>query len=139
MSQIIKNSITTPDGTELISRHRHDFVSHVDKNGGEYYIDGGNEYLRRGFPADKESYKENSVYLEDVSLDEAANIATWGTYGKNGKGPLKYKPISSLETEHLEIILDKCNPVGYLREIMEWELGKRTYEKKEEEIESYEE
>ena len=32
MRKLIKNSIRTPDGTVLTSRHRHDFKSHKDKN-----------------------------------------------------------------------------------------------------------
>lgn len=30
---IIQNAIRTPDGTFLVSKHRHDFVSYKDKNG----------------------------------------------------------------------------------------------------------
>jgi hypothetical protein len=30
----------------------------------------------------------------------------WGTYGKDGKGPLKYIPLCELETDHIEAILE---------------------------------
>jgi len=38
--------LTTPDGTVLISHHRHDFRTHTDKNGKFYFIDGGSDYTR---------------------------------------------------------------------------------------------
>ena len=31
----------TPDGTILESKHRHDYVTHLDANGNEYMLDGG--------------------------------------------------------------------------------------------------
>ena len=46
-SQIVCNRIITPDGTVLQSHHRHDYVSYIDKNGLEYMVDGGHDYLRR--------------------------------------------------------------------------------------------
>ena len=45
--QIVLNSIMTPDGTVLISHHRHDYVTHLDKNGELYLVDGGTDYLKR--------------------------------------------------------------------------------------------
>lgn len=47
MRTILRNSMLTPDGTHLISRHRHDYVTHEDKNGEHYMADGRNDYLRR--------------------------------------------------------------------------------------------
>jgi hypothetical protein len=46
-SNLIINSIITPDGTVLESRHKHDFNSYKDKNGLTFSVDGGNAYLRR--------------------------------------------------------------------------------------------
>lgn len=39
------------------------------------------------------------------SLNDAKKIATWGTYGKDGKGPLKIKKLKNLKTDHLQAIL----------------------------------
>jgi hypothetical protein len=61
MTKIILNSIRTPDGTVLISKYRNDRVSHKDKNGLLYVIDGGNDYLRRltsGFYEDLSKYAD---------------------------------------------------------------------------------
>lgn len=103
MSKIIKNSIITPDGTELVSTHRHDYVSHIDKNGNTYAVDGGNEYLRRSF--DKADFIENSVYIED-DISNIRDVFMWATYGKDGKQPLKYKKLSELEHDHILAIID---------------------------------
>lgn len=60
---IIKNSIRTPDGTILISKHRHDYVGYTDKNGQYYAVDGGLSYLKRNF--DKSDYEELSLYDDE--------------------------------------------------------------------------
>ena len=46
--KLLVNMIETPDGTLLQSKSRYDFVAHKDKNGSEYFVDGGLSYLRRG-------------------------------------------------------------------------------------------
>src|SRR5689334_8761224 len=43
---IIHRALITPDGTHLVSHWRHDFVSHTDKNGKLYFLDGGLNYPR---------------------------------------------------------------------------------------------
>ena len=61
MSTLVYNAIRTPDGTVLESRHRHDHVEYIDKNGKEYMVDGGLEYIRRNVHEDA-PYEELSVY-----------------------------------------------------------------------------
>lgn len=34
--KLLANRIITPDGTMLQSKHRHDYVTHIDANGKEY-------------------------------------------------------------------------------------------------------
>ena len=43
---ILSNRMRTPDGTILESKHRHDYVTHLDANGREYMLDGGLDYVR---------------------------------------------------------------------------------------------
>jgi len=45
--RILVNKIITPDGTELISHHRHDYRSYVDESRLSFSVDGGSSYLRR--------------------------------------------------------------------------------------------
>lgn len=98
MSKIILNSIRTPDGTVLISRHVHDYVEYVDSVSGELYmIDGGNEYLRRSI---------NKIPFEELSLDENSpfelirEVYCRGTFDKDRKRI--WVPMSQMSNEHLK-------------------------------------
>jgi hypothetical protein len=66
---IVLNSIRTPDGTLLVSRHEHDFVRYTDRNGLKYAIDGGNEILRRMCAG---PYEELSEYAPECLAEKAA-------------------------------------------------------------------
>ena len=103
-ARIVSNRIRTPDGTVLESRHRHDYVTYVDKNGKEYMVDGGLEYLRRNVHDDA-PYEELSVY-DDAPYALVREVFKWGTRGKDGKQPLTYVPLKDLTNEHIEAILD---------------------------------
>ena len=102
--QILVNCIQTPDGTKLYSRHRHDYVTYIDKNDKEYMVDGGLDYLRRNIHDDA-PFTELSLY-EDDAFDILRNEFAWGTRGKDGRQPLTYKMLSSLENDHIQAILD---------------------------------
>lgn len=74
--RIILNSIKTPDGTILVSRHRHDYVTYTDESRLEFSVDGGNEYLKRsvgfnpkyaGLSEEEISYIKNSGIVYDPS------------------------------------------------------------------------
>jgi hypothetical protein len=103
-ARIISNRIRTPDGTILESRHRHDYVTYVDKNGKEYMVDGGLEYLRRNVHDDA-PYEELSVY-DDAPYALIREAFKWGTRGKGGKQPLTFVPLKDLTSEHIEAILE---------------------------------
>lgn len=101
--KIICNQMITPDGTVLISHHRHDFVQHVDTLTGETYMnDGGTDYLRRS---------QNEVPAEDFtiwstdSFERKRLYARWGTRGKNGDQPLRWIPVASMTNEHLLAVI----------------------------------
>ena len=101
--QIIRNSLRTPDGTVLVSKHVHDFVKHKDKLlDTEVGIDGGLAYLRRigslAFCVDL------SVTTKDDFL-VVREAFTWGSYGKDGKQPRTEIKLKDMTTEHIRAIL----------------------------------
>jgi len=101
--RLIYSAIRTPDGTVLESRHRHDFVTHLDKNGETYMLDGGCEdYVRRSI---------NIVEAEDLSLyDDAPHevireYLSRGGRGVNGDEPLKYVILKDINDGWLDAII----------------------------------
>lgn len=104
MKQILANKIRTPDGTILQSFNRHDYKTHLDTVSNEtYMVDGGLDYLRRNKAATP--YEELSVW-DDSPFEEIRENFCWGTRGKDGKQPLTYKPLSTLDTDHIKAIID---------------------------------
>ena len=104
MKKIVANRIRTPDGTMLQSFYTHDYRVHVDKNGFEYSVDGGLEYLRRTTHPSA-PYTELSVYADDP-FDLIRLAFCWGTRGKDGKQPLKWVALCNLDTDHIEAIME---------------------------------
>jgi len=125
MRNIVLNRIRTPDGTVLTSRHRHDYVRHLDKNGLEYSVDGGLDYLSRGFDRD-DPHEELSVYADD-SFDLVRTSLAWRTRGLSGDQPVRWVTLDKLETEHIQDILRTKRQIpGYIREIFEREISYRS-------------
>jgi hypothetical protein len=98
--RIILNSIKTPDGTVLISRHQHDYVTYLDNNGLVYMVDGGNEYLRRN-THEAAPYEELSIY-SDAPFKEIRKHYSRGGRGKDGKQPLTFVALKDMSDEWLE-------------------------------------
>ena len=105
--RIIYNAIRTPDGTIIESRHRHDYVTHTDKNGKEYMIDGGLDYIRSSANGDEEYL---TVRIDD-GHDKVREACKWGTYGINGDQPLSYKKLCDMDTAHIEAVLETQNRI----------------------------
>ena len=123
MRTLLVNAIITPDGTRLVSRHRHDYQTHVDANGEEYMIDGGLDYVHRSI--NKEPAIDAFVYTDD-GHDVIREQFLWGTYGKNGDQPLQMKPLKSLDKEHIEAILKtQTHLKDHIRKVFEDELEYR--------------
>jgi len=102
MSKLLYNAMRTPDGTIIESRHRHDYVTHLDANGKEYMVDGGLDYVRCSVHDDQ---VDLCVY-DDDSHSLIRKTLAWGTYGKNGDLPLTYILLKDMETDHIQACLD---------------------------------
>ena len=123
MSNLIKNSIRTPDGTVLRSRGVHDFASHFDEVSNEtYFTDGGLDYIRRSVntvPA-----VELDVY-DDSPHDLIRQEFDWGSYGKYGDQPLRYIRLCDMEEDHINAIL-RTQPINdKTRKLFQTELNYR--------------
>ena len=120
MSLILKNSIRTPDGTVLESWHRHDFVSHTDANGKNYFVDGGRDYLRRSANGDEECL---SIMADADDHEFCRQHFMWGTYGKDGKQPFHRVALADMSTEHVKAVLRTQTQISYdVRRLFENEL-----------------
>lgn len=127
---IILNSIITPDGTQLISHHTHDYVEYIDTvDGLTYMVDGGRDYLRRRGQerkwAHERGYHEASVWSDD-NFETIRNSLYWGTYGKCGTQPLQYVLLKDMTTDHIKAILATQPENRYTRFFYE-ELGYRNF------------
>ena len=126
---IIQNAIKItenhPDEFFLVSTHVHDFKLYTFKNSHTVFVDGGNEYIRRGgtvlgasdFGETKGStvigkYTGYGTDWVEWCLDDTEPFYTvkdrllWGTRGKDGKQPLKYVRLATCDVDHLQAILD---------------------------------
>ena len=119
---ILRNSIRTPDGTELVSRHRHDHVEYTDANGKTYAVDGGTDYLRRQGHGDE---VDTSIVVDNPTDPLVREHLMWGTYGVDGSEPLKWVLLKEMDTDHIRAVL-LTQPLGeFHREAMEHELKLR--------------
>ncbi len=128
--RILLNRIRTPDKTVLTSFHRHDYVTHLDKNGETYMVDGGSGngcYLRRSLNIIP--YEELSVHDDGTHETRRENLH-WGVnYTKEmARSPqTEYRPIKDLSTGHIEAILHNYGEVisEFYKEVFIQELSYR--------------
>ena len=118
--KVILNSIQTPDGTILTSRHRHDYKEYQDKNGKFYMVDGGHEYSRT-IEHEDAPYTDLRVY-EDDPFEKVRDAMEWGTYGKKGDKPLHYKKLKDMSNAHIEAIIMEGHGSQWVRDLMRKEL-----------------
>lgn len=104
--RLILSRIQTPDGTILTSYHVHDYVTHLDKNGEEYMLDGGNEYQR--YNICKTPHKDLSIW-SDAPYEVIRENYHRGGRGKNGDEPLKWVPMSKMSDAWLEASISYNN------------------------------
>lgn len=101
--QLLVNMWQTPDKTILHSKHRHDFVCHEDKNGKQFCVDGGNNYVR--LLGDFKDLKDLCIYSDDdFSLIREHFMR--GGRGKDGTESLKWVPLKDVNDEWLDAIID---------------------------------
>lgn len=124
--EILASMLITPDGTRLQSFHRHDYKTYTDKNGKEYMLDGGLDYVRCSANGDE---KLLTVTTSDPFEIQREHVS-WGTRGKDGKQPLKHVPVNELETNHIKVILETQHHIyPRFRKLLETELAyRRQYE-----------
>lgn len=98
--EIILNQIKTPDGTILMSMHRHDYVTHDDANGLTYMVDGGSEYLRR------------NIHKTELTLLNRIVIKIKSMFGIKWNDPLEYTELSIFSDAPFEVIREKFHRGG---------------------------
>ena len=102
--QLIVNAFQTPDGTIIESRHRHDYVTHLDKNGLEYMTDGGTDYVRCS--VNPTSPAKSLCVYEDDDFELIRTSFKRGSRGINGDEPLTYVPLSEMNDNWLQATID---------------------------------
>ena len=124
MTQIVANRLKTPDGTILHSMHRHDYVTHIDANGEEYMLDGGNDYIRTNVNIVAGEYL--TVYTDD-NHSVIREVFTWGTRGPRGDQPIRRIYLKNMDIDHINAILETQTHIpDWVRTIFENELKYRT-------------
>lgn len=96
VADIISRKIMTPDGTILETINKHDYVSHLDKNGECYIIDGG-----------KHSFKSsiNIIQPFDLSIYECSPHIVIREHFKWTTLDNKILKLSEMEIDHIINIL----------------------------------
>lgn len=113
MRQIIRNAIRCPDGTVLKSKHRHDYVSHEQKDGRTYSVDGGTAYQKIGY-TDKE-YENLIVYVDD-DISIVREYFMWLRQLDKDGVPLDVPELVYLKDitdEHLDVLI-QWTSTGYV-------------------------
>jgi hypothetical protein len=114
MHNIIYSALQTPDGTIIESKYRHDYVTHLDKNGKEYMLDGGRDYLRCTIHGDE---KLITIY-DDSPFEEIRKYVKWGRNydaDMNLLPKTEWVPICELNDSHLEALCSYERAVKWMR------------------------
>jgi hypothetical protein len=104
--ELLHNSIKTPDGTILVSRHGHDFSEHTQEDGRSYFTDGGLDYQRIGFS--DEEYTDLSIYTDDTH-EKIREGFEWGSNFDKDMNRLPktiYLKLKDITDNHLNALLE---------------------------------
>jgi len=120
-SHLLVNKWSAPDGTILISRHRHDCVTYTDSEGNFFMVDGG----LRGYIRTSGNLKNECVYT-DSPFEVIREDFTWGSYGVDGMQPKKITKLKDLGEDHIKaIIRTQVQLPDYIKEVFKSELEYR--------------
>ena len=79
--------------------------------------------------------ENKSMNIQISDFQKAIDLAEWGTYGKDGKGPLKYVKLVDCETDHLIRIIQTQNCGEEYNKIINAIVWKRKIIEQQEKIE----
>lgn len=96
MKHIVYSALQTPDGTIIESKHRHDYVTHHDKNDKEYMIDGGHDELKWTSGHGDEKF---ILVYDDDPFEEVRKVFKWVC-------EKQYIKLMEITNDHLEAL---CN------------------------------
>ena len=121
---LIANIWQCPDGTTLRTRYGWDYVSHTDKDGSYWFLDGGIGRYFRLSPG----MTDLCVYSDDP-IEKIREVFEWRSYGKNNE----YAPegvvllLKSLTSEHIHAILQTQRHIKgtYVEDVFKRELEYR--------------
>jgi hypothetical protein len=114
--QIVYNAVTClACHKTLESRSRHDFKSCGCPN--RAMVDGGHAYTRYG-AEDMSKLLKHTCYLTDPH-EELREAVTWGTYGKEGKDPLRHVKIKDMSDAHVQAVIVYPNVAPWIVEILQ--------------------
>lgn len=99
--------LRTPDGTILFSRSRHDYVTHTDKNGKEYMIDGGRDYTRRSANGDETMIEIDDTNAEDFKvIRELVGRSGYGKPGADDYGQWRFTKLCDMSDARLQAAIE---------------------------------
>lgn len=121
ISYPICNKWKCKDGTILVSRHRHDYVTHVDSNGESYFLDGGLSYFRHS------GNMEPMIVYNTDPHDKIRENFEWTSYGVNGDEDAKINLLKDLSYDHIcAIIRTQTRLAPHIKKIFQDELTYRS-------------
>ena len=94
---IVNKAICNKCNDEIISKHRHDFVT---CSCGKFSVDGGRSYIRRI----GDDYTETTLYSDDPFEKLRKHIFRGGR-GKDGTEDLKYVALNEMGNDWLENVI----------------------------------
>ena len=119
MSKIIQNALyCTRCKIFIQSNSVHDYqLCNCKDRDLQCMVDGGHDYIRTSI----NPYQIDFHVYDDMSISEMANKLLWGTYGRDGKSPFKWKLLIDCYTGHLQAIFENVPEINeYHKKVIEY-------------------